>query len=57
MYVDNLFDDDTLRTGGTGPDFARQVTELGFTAGLGTTQFFGVLPPPRTVGARLTMRF
>ncbi|MGI9343232.1 MAG: TonB-dependent receptor [Gammaproteobacteria bacterium] len=57
VYIDNLFDDDTLRTGGSGPDFARQVTELGFTAGLGTTQFFGVLPPPRTVGARLTMRF
>jgi outer membrane receptor protein involved in Fe transport len=57
VYVDNLFDDDTIRTGGAGPDFARQVTELGFSAGLGTTQFFGVLPTPRTFGVRLTMRF
>jgi len=57
VYIDNLFDDDTIRTGAAGPDFAKQVTELGFTAGLGTTQFFGVLPAPRTFGARLTMRF
>jgi iron complex outermembrane receptor protein len=57
VYVDNLFEDDTLRTGGNGPDFAQQVTELGFTAGLGLVQYFGVLPNPRQVGARLTLRF
>jgi len=57
VYVDNVFDDDTIRTGGNGPDFAQQVTELGFTAGLGLVQYFGVLPPPRQVGARITLRF
>ena len=57
FYVDNLFEDLTIRTGGSGPDFAKQVNELGFTAGLGVTQFFGVMPNPRTVGARVTMRF
>jgi iron complex outermembrane receptor protein len=57
VYVDNILEDDTLRTGGSGPDFGQQVTELGFTAGLGVTQFFALLPPPRTVGARITMRF
>jgi len=57
VYVENILDDDTIQTGGSGPDFAKQVTELGFTAGLGLTQFFGVLPNPRTFGARVTMRF
>ncbi len=57
VYVDNLFDDDTIQTGGSGPDFAKQVTELGFTSGLGVTHFFGVLPDPRTFGAKLIMRF
>ncbi|NND36335.1 MAG: TonB-dependent receptor [Gammaproteobacteria bacterium] len=57
VYVDNLLADDTIRTGGSGPDFAKQVTELGFTAGLGASHNFGLLPPPRTVGARITMRF
>jgi len=57
VYIDNLLDDDTIQTGGSGPDFGQQVTELGFTAGLGVTQYFGVLPAPRTFGARLTMRF
>ncbi|MGI9343231.1 MAG: TonB-dependent receptor domain-containing protein, partial [Gammaproteobacteria bacterium] len=57
VYIDNLFEDQTIRTGGSGPDFAKQVTELGFTAGLGVSHQFGVLPDPRTIGARLTMRF
>jgi len=57
VYVDNLLDDDTIRTGGFTPDFGKQVTELGFTAGLGQSAFYGVLPPPRQVGARITMRF
>jgi len=56
-YVDNLFDDDTLRSGGSGPDFAQQVVELGFTAGLGVTQYFGALPDPRVLGVRMTYRF
>ena len=57
VYVDNLFEDDTIRTGGFGPDFGKQVTELGFTAGLGQSLFYGVLPPRRQVGVRITARF
>ena len=57
VYVTNLLDDDTIKTGGTGPDFSQQVTELGFTAGLGVNQFFGALAEPRIFGARLTVRF
>ena len=51
IYVDNIFEDDTIQTGGSGPDFARQVTQLGFTGGLGASHFFGVLPDPRKFGA------
>ena len=57
VYVNNLFNNLTIQTGGSGPDFGQQVTELGFTAGLGTSHFFGLLPNPRTFGARVTMRF
>jgi hypothetical protein len=57
VYVNNLFDDDTFQTGGHGPDFSKQVTQLGFTAGFGVSHYFGVLPDPRTFGAMLTMRF
>ncbi len=57
VYVDNLFDDDTIQTGGSGPDFSTQVTQLGFTAGLGTSHYFALLPDPRTFGAKLTIHF
>ena len=57
MYIDNLLDDDTIRTGGSGPDFGEQVTYTGFTAGFGITHFFGTLPTPRTLGLRLNYRF
>ena len=57
IYLDNALDDDTLKSGGSGPDFGRQNEQLGFTAGLGVQQFFGPLPEPRTFGARLTMYF
>jgi len=57
LYVDNALDDDTMKSGGSGPEFAQGVQELGFTAGLGVQQYFGPLPNPRTLGARLTMRF
>ncbi len=57
LYVDNLFENKIIQTGGSGPDFGQQVTELGFTAGLGASHFFGLLPDPRTFGARVTMRF
>lgn len=56
-YVDNVFDDDTVLTGGTGPDFSNQVTELGFTAGFGVSHWFANLPDPRTVGVRASYRF
>jgi len=57
LYVRNLFDDDTIKTGGTGPDFGQQVGEIGFTAGLGVSHSFGLLPQPRIFGAKVTMRF
>ena len=57
IYVDNLFDDDTIKTGGPGPDFGAQVQELGFTAGLGVNQYFGSLPPPRQFGLRGSYKF
>ncbi|MEQ1800897.1 MAG: TonB-dependent receptor [Gammaproteobacteria bacterium] len=56
-YVDNLLDDDTIKTGGSGPDFGKQVTELGFTAGLGVGFNFAPLPDPRVFGIRLSRRF
>jgi outer membrane receptor protein involved in Fe transport len=56
-YVDNLFDDDTIKSGGSGPDFGVQSSELGFTAGLGTSHYFGTLPDPRIAGVRMTYRF
>ncbi|MBT8444355.1 MAG: TonB-dependent receptor [Gammaproteobacteria bacterium] len=56
-YLDNVLDDNTLKSGGSGPDFAKQNQELGFTAGLGVQQFFGLLPQPRTFGVRMTINF
>ena len=57
LFLDNAFEDDTIRTGGDGPDFALQNTRLGFTAGLGTNGNFVILPEPRTVGIRTNFRF
>ena len=57
VYVENLFDDDTIRTGGAGPDFGSQASDLGFVAGLGVQQSFGSLPSPRVLGARFSVRF
>ncbi len=56
-YVDNLLDDNTFKTGGSGPDFGEQVTDLGFTAGLGTTHYFASMPDPRVFGIRAGYRF
>ena len=56
-YVNNVFDDDTFLTGGSGPDFGNQVTQLGFTAGFGTTHYFATLPDPRVFGIRANYRF
>lgn len=57
VYVDNVFDDDTIRTGGGTPDFGQQVPDVGFTASLGVNQWYGLLPAPRTLGAKLSVRF
>ncbi len=57
LFVDNVLDDDTFRTGGAGPDFALQASRLGFSAGLGVNGYFVTLPDPRTVGIRTTFRF
>ncbi|KAA0206955.1 MAG: hypothetical protein EDM71_08550 [Proteobacteria bacterium] len=56
-YIDNLLDDDTIRSGGSGPDFGRQVSETGFTGGLGVIHYWGTLPDPRIFGIRATYRF
>jgi iron complex outermembrane receptor protein len=57
FYIENLFDDDTLRSGGEGPDFGPTQASRGFSAGLVQLSFFGPLPPPRRAGVRLSMRF
>jgi outer membrane receptor protein involved in Fe transport len=58
LYIDNFLEDKTIRTGGSGPDFGGpQVEELGFTAGLGVSHYFGILPDPRIFGMRLTLMF
>ena len=56
-FVNNVFEDDTIKSGGSGPDFAQQVSELGFTAGLGVTQFFARMPDPRIMGIRANFNF
>ena len=56
VYVDNVFDDDTIRNAGSGPDFGINVVDGGFGS-LGRSQFFGVLPPPRIAGLRANFRF
>jgi outer membrane receptor protein involved in Fe transport len=57
FFVDNLLDDDTIRGGGSGPDFGGRISDMGFSAGLVRTHFFGPLTQPRTFGARLLYRF
>jgi outer membrane receptor protein involved in Fe transport len=57
LYVDNVFDDDTLKTGGWGPDVGPSVRGRGFPAGLIQLHYFGAMPDPRQVGIRLAYRF
>jgi outer membrane receptor protein involved in Fe transport len=57
LYVDNLLDDDTIRGGGSGPNFGEAFGDLGFSAGLVRTHFFAPLTLPRTIGVRLSYRF
>jgi len=57
IYINNVFDDDTIKTGGSGPDFANQVQELGFLAGFGVNHYFATAPDPRVFGIRASYRF
>jgi len=57
LYVDNVFDDDTLKSGGDGPDFGAGIRDRGFSAGLVQLNSFGALPDPRQLGVRLNYRF
>ena len=57
IFVDNVFADDTIKTGGSGPDFGPQVRELGFLAGFGVGHYFATAPDPRVVGVRASYRF
>jgi iron complex outermembrane receptor protein len=57
VYIDNLLDQNTILTGGLGPDFGQQITETGFLAGFGVSEWFGVLPDPRTFGVRMSYNF
>jgi len=57
LYVENVFDDDTLKSGGAGPDFGPGIADRGFSAGLVQQTFFGPLPDPRRAGIRLNYRF
>ena len=57
LYVENLFDDDTVKSGGSGPDFGPQQAVRGFPASLVQNQYFGPVAPPRRAGIRLSYRF
>jgi outer membrane receptor protein involved in Fe transport len=57
FYIDNVFEDDTMRTGGSGPDFGPAMGDMGFSAGLVRTHYFGPLTPPRIFGVRFNVRF
>jgi outer membrane receptor protein involved in Fe transport len=57
FYIDNLFDDDTLKSGGFGPDFGPGIRDRGFPAGLVQLDNFGSLPEQRRFGVRLNYRF
>lgn len=57
LYINNVFDDDTIKSGGSQPDFGEQDQLLGFTAGLGVNGWHGTLPPPRVIGVRANFRF
>jgi len=50
-------DDDTLKSASSAPDFGRQVTELGFLAGLGVSNTTATLPDPRVFGLRANFAF
>ena len=57
FYIDNVKDEDTLKSASGAPDFGRQVTELGFLAGLGVSNVTATLPNPRVIGLRANYAF
>ena len=72
VYVDNALDDDTVRSGGTGPGIAfgdfrtGALIDPAFGTGLGTTviaapalpsSFYANMPDKRLVGLRASYRF
>jgi outer membrane receptor protein involved in Fe transport len=57
LYINNVLDDDTIRNGGSGPDFGPAMGDMGFSAGLVKTHYFAPLTPPRVLGVRLNVRF
>jgi len=57
LYVDNVFDDNEIKTGGEQPDFGEQVSQLGFSSGFGADLWHGTLPDPRVWGIRANYRF
>jgi len=57
VYITNVFDDDTIKTGGSGPDFASQVRNMGFLAGFGVNHYFATAPDPRVIGVRASYNF
>ena len=56
LFVNNVTDDDTIVTGGSGPDFGQQAAELGI-ASFGLQEWFATFPQPRTFGVRANYRF
>jgi outer membrane receptor protein involved in Fe transport len=57
IYVNNVFDDDVIKTASSSPDFGQGVISLGFTAGLGVNNLSATLPDPRVWGIRGNYRF
>jgi iron complex outermembrane recepter protein len=57
-YIENITDDDTIRSGFTSPDLKTAVTDPGppFTFVLLNSAFYN-MPDPRTIGVRASLRF
>jgi outer membrane receptor protein involved in Fe transport len=56
VYVDNVFDDDTLRNWGNSPDFGAAPVDAGFPNFFQSMEI-SALPKPRTIGLRLKASF
>jgi iron complex outermembrane receptor protein len=56
LYIDNVFDDNTLQNWGNSPDFGAAVVDGGFD-GFFKVMEIVALPNPRTVGMRVSVDF